>query len=215
MRILVLTLITLLSVANAVAAGPLQDDLKARRARVLEQLTPQSLAVVWSAPTRVYSLDVDYEYRQDSNLLYLTGINQPDTTLVLMPGNKTQREILFVSEPNPRREHREGHILTKEEATATSGVPAVYYAGQLEPFLAAMFGRTSFGEPGFAETPRVRDLLRGGGRRPRQPGAAARPAAAAVRSVDAAVRVRQQGAGALLRRRRHRYLAASCRTCGR
>ena len=140
-RILALALVTLVSVANAVAAGPLQDDLKARRARVMERLTPQSLAIVWSAPTRVYSGDVDYEYRQDSNLLYLTGITQPDTILVLMPGNKTQREILFVSEPNPRREHWNGHILTKDEVTAESGVSAVYYAGQFEPFLAAMFAQ--------------------------------------------------------------------------
>ena len=138
--------------AGPVLAGALQDDLKARRARLIEQLTPQSLAIVWSAPPRVYSLDVDYEYRQDSNLLYLTGINQPGTMLVLMPGNKTHREILFVSEPNPTREHREGHILTKEEATAASGIADVYYAGQFESFLAAMFGRSSFGEPKLAET---------------------------------------------------------------
>ena len=151
-RILALTLITLVSLANAVLAGPLQDDLKARRARLMERLTPQSLAIVWSAPTRVFSLDVDYEYRQDSNLLYLTGITQPDTILVLMPGNKTQREILFVSEPNPRREHWNGHILTKDEATAESGIPAVYYSGQFESFLAAMFAQTSFGAPPLAET---------------------------------------------------------------
>jgi Xaa-Pro aminopeptidase len=150
-RIAALVLVAL-SCANALFAGPLQDDLKARRARVMERLTPQSLAIVWSAPTRVYSGDVDYEYRQDSNLLYLTGITQPDTILVLMPGNKTQREILFVSEPNPRREHWNGHILTKEEVTAESGVSAVYYTGQFEPFLAAMFAQTSFGGPQFAET---------------------------------------------------------------
>ena len=150
-RIAALVLVAL-SCANAVFAGPLQDDLKARRARVMERLTPQSLAIVWSAPTRVYSGDVDYEYRQDSNLLYLTGITQPDTILVLMPGNKTQREILFVSEPNPRREHWNGHILTKDEVTAASGVSAVYYTGQFEPFLAAMFAQTSFGGPQLAET---------------------------------------------------------------
>src|SRR6186997_2928192 len=133
--------------AGPVLAGPLQDELKARRARLLEQLTPQSLAIVWSAPPRVYSLDVDYEYRQDSNLLYLTGINQPGTTLVLMPGNKTQREILFVSEPNPTREHWEGHILTKEEATEASGIATVFYTRQFEAFLTSMFGRRVFGEP--------------------------------------------------------------------
>ena len=53
----------------------------------MEKLGPDSVAVFWSAPPRVYSNDVDYEYRQDSNLLYLTDIDQEDTTLVLMPGN--------------------------------------------------------------------------------------------------------------------------------
>jgi Xaa-Pro aminopeptidase len=150
-RILILMLLVSASVAPALA-GPLQDDLKARRARMMDRLTPQSLAIVWSAPTRVYSGDVDYEYRQDSNLLYLTGITQPDTILVLMPGNKTQREILFVSEPNPRREHWNGHILTRQEATDASGVATVYYTSQFEAFLTSMFGRQAFGAPALTET---------------------------------------------------------------
>ena len=49
-------------------AGELQDDLRTRRARVMEALGPESILVHWSAPTRVYSRDVDYEYRQDSDL---------------------------------------------------------------------------------------------------------------------------------------------------
>ncbi|PYV37920.1 MAG: hypothetical protein DMG09_13455, partial [Acidobacteria bacterium] len=49
-------------------AGDFQDDLRARRARVTQQLGPQTMLILWSAPVRVYSLDVDYEYRQDSNL---------------------------------------------------------------------------------------------------------------------------------------------------
>ena len=151
-RILFLAIALLACGSRTLAAGPLQDDLKARRARMMERLTPQTLAVVWSAPQRVYSTDVAYEYRQDSNLLYLTSIEQPETILVLMPGNKTQREVLFVSEPDARREHREGHILTKEEASAQSGIATVYYTQQFEPFLAAMFGRRVFGEPKLAET---------------------------------------------------------------
>ena len=67
-------------------AGPLQDDLQARRARAMERLGPDTLAIFWSAPTRVYSGDVDYEYRQESNLLYLTGIDQPDTMLAADAG---------------------------------------------------------------------------------------------------------------------------------
>ena len=133
------------AVAAAAAAGPLQDDLAARRARLMERLGPDALAIVWSAPTKVYSLDVDYEFRQDSNLLYLTGMTQEGAILVLMPGNKTRKEILFVREPNPRREHWNGHILTKEEATAQSGIKTVYYAGEFEAFVTAMFNRRPYG----------------------------------------------------------------------
>src|SRR4030095_7189585 len=104
-----------LSIAPAARAGELQDDLEARRARLLEKLDPETIFVLSSAPSRVYSLDVDYEYRPDSDLYYLTGVDQEDTTLVLMPGNKTKREMLFVRDPDVRREHWNGHSFTTEE----------------------------------------------------------------------------------------------------
>jgi Xaa-Pro aminopeptidase len=131
--------------AAAAAAGPLQDDLAARRARLMERLGPNALAIVWSAEPKVYSLDVDYEFRQDSHFLYLTGIAQEGAVLVLMPGNKKSREVLFVREPNPRREHWNGHLLTKDEATAESGIKTVYYSGDVESFVTAMFNRRPYG----------------------------------------------------------------------
>ncbi len=126
-------------------AGPLQDDLRARRAKAMERLGPDTLAIFWSAPTRVYSGDVDYEYRQESNLLYLTGIDQPDTVLLLMPGNTTRREVLFIREADARREHWEGHSLTAEEATARSGVQTVMTADRFDAFVAAMFSKRAMG----------------------------------------------------------------------
>jgi Xaa-Pro aminopeptidase len=142
-RIFVVLLVCLGATRLAVA-GPLQDDLQARRGRAMEQLGPDTLAIFWSAPTRVYSLDVDYEYRQDSNLLYLTGLNQEDTILVLMPGNKTKREILFVREADARREHWNGHSLTPSEAAEQTGIQTVLTANQFEPFIAAALA----GQPG-------------------------------------------------------------------
>jgi Xaa-Pro aminopeptidase len=139
--LLILALLT----ALPAAAGPLQDDLKARRQRVMERLGAEVVAIFWSAPTRVYSADVDYEYRQDSNLLYLTGIDQPDTILLLMPGNLSRREILFIREADARREHREGHSLTPGEATAQSGIAIVMTAAQFEPFVAAIFSKRQLG----------------------------------------------------------------------
>jgi Xaa-Pro aminopeptidase len=67
---------------------------------------------------------------------------------VLMPGNASRREILFISEADPRREHWEGHMLTPAEATAQSGVQTVMTVDQFEPFIASMFSRRAMrGEP--------------------------------------------------------------------
>jgi Xaa-Pro aminopeptidase len=135
-------ILTVLLLAPALASGgPLQDDLAARRTRAMEKLGAEALAVFWSAPTRVYSLDVDYEYRQDSNLLYLTGMDQEETILVLMPGNATRKEILFIRDADPRREHWVGHSLTPAEATAQSGIKTVMRLGEFEPFIASMLSR--------------------------------------------------------------------------
>jgi Xaa-Pro aminopeptidase len=162
-RRLPLTIACLLALAGSAAAGPLQDDLKARRARAMEKLGPESIAVFWSAPVRVYSHDVDYEYRQDSNLLYLTGIDQEETILVLMPGNKARREILFIREADARREHWNGHSLTPKEASEQSGVETVLTANQFDSFVAGILGGQ--GGPGLGGQDEARaffDALAGG-----------------------------------------------------
>ena len=142
LRRIPLVLLALIVTASAVSAGPLQDDLKARRARAMERLGQDALAIFWSAPVRVYSTDVDYEYRQDSNLLYLTGIDQEETILVLMPGNAARREVLFVREADARREHWNGHSLTPAEAAAASGIETVMTANQFEGFVASALSST-------------------------------------------------------------------------
>jgi Xaa-Pro aminopeptidase len=136
--------LTLLCAAAGARAGELQDDLKARRQRVMEALGPETMFLQFSAPVRTYSLDVEYEYRQDSDLLYLTGIDQEDTVLVLLPGNKTKKEILFVSDADPRREHRQGHLLTSAEATEQSGIATVYRRSEFSGFVRTLFNGRAF-----------------------------------------------------------------------
>jgi Xaa-Pro aminopeptidase len=139
---------TMLVAAAAVAvlrAGDLSDDLAARRVRVMDRLGPDAMLVLLSAPARPYSLDVDYEYRQDSNLYYLTALAQESTSLVLMPGNGTRREIVFVKDKDPAREHWRGRVLSHAEVTARTGIHTVLSAGQLDAFLAAILARRTYG----------------------------------------------------------------------
>src|SRR5688572_1147272 len=131
--------------ARPLAASELSEDLKERRGRVMERLGRDAMLVLWSAPVRNYSLDVSYEYRQDSNLYYLTGVVQDDTMLVLMPGNKTLREVLFIRDRDPVREHWNGRLLSRQQATALTGIATVMSSTQFEPFIAAMLGRRGLG----------------------------------------------------------------------
>ncbi len=115
-------------------------DLAARRAKTMATIGPDTVLVMWSAPQRLYSDDVHYEYRQESNLLYLTGIEQPDTILVLVPAAKSQKAHLFVRRGDPLRELWSGHTLTAEEVTARSGIAHVHLQRQTEAFDAFMAG---------------------------------------------------------------------------
>ena len=160
-RLPLLLLVAGLLLPAASLAGPLQDDLKARRGRVMDALGPESMAIFWSAPSRVYSLDVDYEYRQDSDLFYLTGIDQEETILVLMPGNETRKAILFIRPGDARREHWVGHSLTPAEAAAASGIETALRLDEFEPFVAGVFSRRPSRENP-TEYKRFFDALEGG-----------------------------------------------------
>ena len=103
------------------------------------------MLVLLSAPPRVYSGDVDYEYHQDSNLYYLTGITQEETALVLMPGNTTQRELLFIKDRSPEREHWTGRLLSRDEARDRTGIATVLSAGAFDAFLGNMLSRRPHG----------------------------------------------------------------------
>ena len=142
-RLAILAFVVLIT-PLAARASEHSDDLKARRARMMQRLGPDAMLVLFSAPVRNYSLDVSYEYRQDSNLYYLTGMTEEETILVLMPGNTSRREILFVKDRDPVREHWQGRLLSREEATAQTGVSTVLSTNQFEPFVAAILGRRPF-----------------------------------------------------------------------
>src|SRR5262245_26879200 len=139
--------------ATAVDASEFSDDLAARRARMMDRLGPEALLVLWSAPPRVYSLDVNYEFRQDSNLYYLTGLTQEDTILVLMPGNRTKRELLFIRDRDPVREHWNGLSLSREQATSQTGIPTVYSVREFDAFVAGVLSGAGYERLDTEETP--------------------------------------------------------------
>jgi Xaa-Pro aminopeptidase len=110
-------------------------ELAARRAEVMKRIGEKAMLVLFSAEPRIYTNDVDYPYRQENNLYYLTGIKQEGATLVLIPSAKKTREILFLPRPNPAQETWTGHMLTVEEARARSGIQEIWESASFHSFL--------------------------------------------------------------------------------
>lgn len=127
------------------AEGERHAELRARRGRVMERLGPNSLLVLFSAEPRVYTNDVDYEFRQENNLYYLTALRQQGATLVMVRGAEgPAREILFLPRRNPAAETWTGHMYSPEEARAASGVQEVWEAREFEPFMQAVRSRLTY-----------------------------------------------------------------------
>ena len=120
----------------------LRADLIQRRMAVMEQMDNRGMLILFSADPRPYSGDVHYEFRQENNLYYLTGIGQPDITLVLMPQNLDRREILFLPAPNPQSELWTGKMLSAQEATEISGIETVWNTSEFDRFInSILYGR--------------------------------------------------------------------------
>jgi len=107
------------------------------RARLAAQLKPNSIAVVHSADIPWRSADGSMKFIQNSDLFYLTGADQEESTLVLYPDapDLEQREMLFVRETSDEIAIWEGQKLTKEVATQVSGIENVQWTDRLEPTL--------------------------------------------------------------------------------
>ena len=124
-------------------AGPAPvEELAGRREKVLEGMT-DGMMILFGAEPKVFSNDVNYPYRQESNLFYLTGISQPGARLVLLPENRVQREILFLPRRDPAREVWTGHMIGVDEARGMTGIEHVWPAEEYDAFVEAILnGKT-------------------------------------------------------------------------
>lgn len=119
-------------------------ELASRRARVAQSVGAKGILILFSTEPRVYTNDVNYEYRQENNLYYLTNLKQKGATLVLTPSNEVTPEILFLPRRSPAAETWTGHMYSAEEASQTSGIKEIWEASEFEPFLQAVRTRQPY-----------------------------------------------------------------------
>src|SRR5918997_1605022 len=106
----------------------------ANRQRLSALLPEKALAVLNANDIMPTNADGTMGFCQNSDLYYLSGIDQEDTILVLFPSARDpkRREVLFVRETNELLATWEGAKISKEEARAVSGIENVLWLGDFE-----------------------------------------------------------------------------------
>ena len=104
----------------------------ANRKKFTERMTANTLAVFNSNDIYPISADSTMPFQQHRDILYLSGVDQEESILVLFPNasNPAHREVLFLKETSDLIAVWEGEKLTKETAFLTSGIKTVYWLQQ-------------------------------------------------------------------------------------
>lgn len=99
------------------------------RNNLRKQLKPNSVVVLNSNDVMPTNSDGTMRFRQNSDLFYLTGVDQEETQLVLCPDfpEKRYREVLFLRETNEQIATWEGNRLTREAAREMTGIETVLW----------------------------------------------------------------------------------------
>ena len=102
------------------------------RKKFTERMTANTLAVFNSNDIFPISADSTMPFQQHRDILYLSGVDQEESILVLFPNasNPAHREMLFLKETSDLIAVWEGEKLTKETAFITSGIKTVYWLQQ-------------------------------------------------------------------------------------
>lgn len=96
------------------------------------QMAANTLAVFNSNDIYPVSADSTLPFAQHRDILYLSGVDQEESILVLFPNasNPAHREVLFLKETSELIAIWEGEKLTKQTAFETSGIHTVYWLQQ-------------------------------------------------------------------------------------
>ncbi|NND33300.1 MAG: M24 family metallopeptidase [Saprospiraceae bacterium] len=110
------------------------------RRNFCESISGKSIALFFGSDLMLRTADQMYPFRQNSNLFYLTGIDQSNSILLLYPNspNPEQREILFIKKSDEKARIWEGENLSKEEAKKLSGIDQVCWTEQYESIIAQL-----------------------------------------------------------------------------
>lgn len=107
------------------------------RKRFAREMRPDSIAIFHSNDLMPRNGDQYFQFRQNSHMFYLTGIDQPEAVLVLFPDciRDQFREVLFIKKSSDKIAIWEGYKYSKEDAKRISGIEKVLFLDEMPAVL--------------------------------------------------------------------------------
>lgn len=102
-----------------------------RRERLMNSLAENEAVIVFAALAGKLE-----KFKQENNFLYLTGVKAPGAIYMAIKRGNAGLEYLFIQRGIPEREVWEGKKLTRNEASASSGITNVLYLDEFNANLA-------------------------------------------------------------------------------
>ncbi|MCD8521707.1 MAG: Xaa-Pro aminopeptidase [Saccharospirillaceae bacterium] len=106
-----------------------------RRRQLMELMSPNSIAIVPSAPVTVRNRDVEHPFRQDSDFYYLSGFAEEHAVLVLIPGREHGEYVLFCQEKIKEQEIWTGRRVGPEAAPEVLGCDDAFPISDIDDIL--------------------------------------------------------------------------------
>jgi Xaa-Pro aminopeptidase len=115
-----------------------------RRKQLMRMMHENSVAILPSAPTLIRNRDVEHGFRQDSDFMYLSGFNEPESVIVLIPNRKHGEFVLFCRDRDPMKETWDGRRYGPEGAVEHFSADDAFPIDDMEDILPGLMeGRES------------------------------------------------------------------------
>ena len=112
-----------------------KQEFARRRQRLIDIMGEDSIAVLPNAKVSTRNRDVDYIFRSDSNFHYLSGFDEPESVLVIVPGRPHGEYLIFCRERDLDKEIWDGYRAGQEGAIEKYGADDSYPFSDLNDIL--------------------------------------------------------------------------------
>tara|TARA_B100001113_G_scaffold22602_1_gene16495 strand:+ start:740 stop:2023 length:1284 start_codon:yes stop_codon:yes gene_type:complete len=114
------------------------------RSLLANKLKENSIAIFNSNDVMPTNSDGTMPFKQNSDLFWLTGVDQEESLFAMTKKNGKIEEFLFVKETNEHIAIWEGAKLSKDSATKNSGIKNIYWLSDIEKLLNKEISNTAF-----------------------------------------------------------------------